>query len=553
MATDPAWGRSDWTSTSKQHGQPGAHYESIRLTAAGDRACLYNDGDKTGCASITELGKGDCTIGWGHKLHDGPCGVDDDKYNDKQYADGITLKEADRWLDNDIKTNALDPLNDCVTAPLSAGELKALISFLFNNGPGPVQAVRKHWITDKKTGQRKLVPCVPGPVAKLLNQGHYEQLPEKLRQYINSKGPDGKLVRNPGLVKRREWEIYDATGGREGKPRPAKWYVTAGIRSVRHGVGTVTVGGKVCATNEKGVRPRRCGPFSVDQAVTVAATTHDPNSRFVRWEGGVAARDLCVGQGNPCTIRVQDSLVRVVAVFERGPPPDCSADDPASPPPPGCVRVTVRVIPAPLPSDPSNESIGEGVGSATLEPGGTPIPCLNPADAPCVRTADVPANTTASVSAQPGSLSEDPSSPPDSALWKFAGACTGTGACTFTSTNGATVDVYFIPAMVTLTLEASGDEGHANMTANEYKGGGLEPVPPVYCGFTYPANALPCKVMVRVEKFAQVEADAAGDPSIALDGFSNNCTPEAPESSFCELRMTSNQTVTAMFATTGIG
>ena len=243
----------------------------------------------------------------------------------------------------------------------------------------------------------------------------------------------------------------------------------------------------------------------------------------------------------------------MVAVFERGPPPDCSADDPASPPPPGCVRVTVRVIPAPLPSDPSNESIGEGVGSATLEPGGTPIPCLNPADAPCVRTADVPANTTASVSAQPGSLSEDPSSPPDSALWKFAGACTGTGACTFTSTNGATVDVYFIPAMVTLTLEASGDEGHANMTANEYKGGGLEPVPPVYCGFTYPANALPCKVMVRVEKFAQVEADAAGDPSIALDGFSNNCTPEAPESSFCELRMTSNQTVTAMFATTGIG
>ena len=31
LATDPAWGRSDWTSTSQQHGQPGAHYDPLRL------------------------------------------------------------------------------------------------------------------------------------------------------------------------------------------------------------------------------------------------------------------------------------------------------------------------------------------------------------------------------------------------------------------------------------------------------------------------------------------------------------------------------------------
>jgi hypothetical protein len=42
--------------------------------------------------------------------------------------------------------------------------------------------------------------------------------------------------------------------------------------------------------------------------------------------------------------------------------PDCSKDDPSDPPSPGCVRVTVRVIPAPLPSDPENESIGLGWG-----------------------------------------------------------------------------------------------------------------------------------------------------------------------------------------------
>ena len=235
------------------------------------------------------------------------------------------------------------------------------------------------------------------------------------------------------------------------------------------------------------------------------------------------------------------------------PPPDCSKDNLQSPPRSGCVRVTVRVIPAPLPSDPGNESIGVGVGSATLEPGGETIHCLNPEDAPCVLTADVPANAPASVSAQPGSLTEDPPSPPDSAFWKFAGACAGSGSCSFTPTSGATVDVYFIPAMVTLTMQASGDEGHANMTANSDKGDGLEPVGPLYCGYTYPANPLPCKVMVRVEKFAQVEANTAGDPNITLDRFSSNCTPEAASSSFCEIRMTTDQTVTAMFAAVGVG
>ena len=228
--------------------------------------------------------------------------------------------------------------------------------------------------------------------------------------------------------------------------------------------------------------------------------------------------------------------------------PDCTKDNLSDPPTPGCVRVTVRVIPAPLPSDPGNEAIGEGVGSATLKPGGKTVHCLNPQDAAaCLVTADVPANTQASVTAQPGSLSEDPSTPPDSVFSKFGGACAGAGACLFTPAAGSTVDVYFIPAMVTLTLQASGDGGHANMTANEFQGGGLEPMGPVYCGFTYPANPLPCKVMVRVEKFAQVEANSAGDPNIQLLSFSNNCTPSAPGASFCTIQMTTDQTVTAMF------
>jgi hypothetical protein len=136
----------------------------------------------------------------------------------------------------------------------------------------------------------------------------------------------------------------------------------------------------------------------------------------------------------------------------------------------------VRVIPAPLLSDPGNESIGEGVGSATLEPGGKTIQCLNPQDAEaCVLYADVP--------------------------------------------------------------------------ANEFAGGGLEPVGPVYCGFSYPADPLPCKVMVRVEKSAQVEANSAGDPSLQVLSFSSNCSPSTQGPSFCDIPMTSDQTVTATFGT----
>ena len=437
------------------------YYEGIRLNAAGDRACLYNDGDKSGCASLTKLGKGDCTIGWGHKLHDGPCGVDNDKYDDKQYEDGITLERADQWLDEDIKKNALDPLNDCVTVPLSAGELSALVSFLFNNGPGPVQGKKKHWFTDKKTGKRKLIPCVPGPVAKLLNQGHYDQLPGKLREYVKSKDKNGKLVVNPGLVKRREWEVYDATDGLDGEPRPAKWYVTAGVRSKDHGVGSVIVNGKVCATNERGVKRERCGPFSVNEGLTVEATTHDPNSRFVRWEGGVSARDLCAGHGSPCTIHVRDQLVRVVAVFERVPPP------PNPPPQIGSVQVSLAT------DDyirPDGHNLGSGNGYAVVigPDGRHTVGCETDPSCSGTETFYYPVGTVITIEAYPRpdstldgwskhttpqAYTSCHSSPGVTCSWSANGCAAGAMSCTVTIGEAAEVWVWFGVKVFTLTVD----------------------------------------------------------------------------------------------------
>ena len=498
---------------------PRGYGQSPSLKA--ESAVFYNDSNNY------------CTVGWGHLVPGRrPCTA-----NEKS-GSGITFAYAETQLTADIQRTGLKPLDACIKVPLTAGQVRALVAFLYQQGPN--RAINRTKSVDRK-GKKEvtILPC-EGKIALALNAGHYDQVPGLIRKFQGGN--------------RAEEEIYDYTDGQDGSPRPSKWIVRAAINPTG-AVGMVTVNGLVCASTEPSVRQAsRCGYFPINAQVTIKATTNDRRWHFVRWESLDTARDVCAGQGATCTARVRDQLVRAIAVFARNPTqPDCSRDNQSDPPTPGCVRVTVRVIPAPLPSDPGNESIGVGVGSATLEPGGKTIPCLNPEDAPCVRTADVPANTTASVSAQPGSLSEDPSSPPDSAFWKFAGACAGSGTCTFTPTNGATVDVYFIPAMVTLTLQTSGDEGHANMTANEDKGGGLEPAGPVYCGYTYPANPLPCKVMVRVEKFAQVEANTAGDPTIALDGFSSNCTPEAPGSSFCEIRMTSDQTVTAMFASDGVG
>jgi hypothetical protein len=236
------------------------------------------------------------------------------------------------------------------------------------------------------------------------------------------------------------------------------------------------------------------------------------------------------------------------------PKPDCDNDDLDSPPPDDCYRVTVQIIPSYLPSDPSNETVGEGVGSATLQPAGETLSCLNPADTgACVLEADVAANTAVTVAAQPGSIAGDPSSPADSAFYKFGGACTGTAACTFTPTaSGAVVDVYFIPAMATLMLQEEGGEDHVNMSAEGVVGQagagfGTEPVGPVYCGFSE-SDALPCSLLVRVDNSAQVSADSAGDESVILDSFSSNC-PQAPGlgPEYCDVVMNGDQTVIADF------
>ena len=243
---------------------------------------------------------------------------------------------------------------------------------------------------------------------------------------------------------------------------------------------------------------------------------------------------------------------QVTGVIVPPGPADCASDSLGKPPPRGCYRVTVQIIPSPLPSDPRNlDGLGDGVGSATLEPGGKQLSCLNPGDAAaCILHADIAVNTTITVSAQPGSLVGDPATPPDSVFYQFAGSCTGTGACQLTPASSSTVvDVYFIPATATLTLQSKPASATANMTANGISTpiGGTMPRSPVYCGYSYPAKPLPCTVLARLDNKVQVEANGAGMDPLAVNPFSDNCPASTQGPSFCDVVMNGDQTVTATF------
>jgi RHS repeat-associated protein len=87
-----------------------------------------NDGSKTG----------NCTIGWGHKIHDGPC-TDQDRAAYPSFSESA----AEQLLFLDVQLIALGPIKRYVQVGLAQRELDALIDFTFNVGGGS-KTNRKH-------------------------------------------------------------------------------------------------------------------------------------------------------------------------------------------------------------------------------------------------------------------------------------------------------------------------------------------------------------------------------------------------------------------------
>jgi lysozyme len=116
------------------------------------------------------------TIGYGHVVNP------DER---QQFASGITAKQAERLLRQDVQTTERAVLR-LITVPLTDGQLDALVSFTFNLGAGALQ---------RSTLRRKV------------NRGDHATVPAELRKWVWARGR--KLE---GLARRREAEVKTYCG-----------------------------------------------------------------------------------------------------------------------------------------------------------------------------------------------------------------------------------------------------------------------------------------------------------------------------------------------------
>jgi RHS repeat-associated protein len=142
---------------------------------------LYNDGNQPNDPffyKVTGSGQGNCTIGYGHLVHTGPCSGDP---READYQNGISIKQANEMLRNDVEP-AEKGVRRYVKVKLTQPQYDALVSLVFN------------WGIDNFRTSPKLT---------MLNNGDYVDMAMHLRK--GPLGPNGQQY--PGLVRRREAEL----------------------------------------------------------------------------------------------------------------------------------------------------------------------------------------------------------------------------------------------------------------------------------------------------------------------------------------------------------
>jgi RHS repeat-associated protein len=141
---------------------------------------LYNDGVLPTDSlryDLSGLGRGHCTIGYGHLVHTGPCDCDS---REDRFRNGVTQLQAGDMLRDDVKP-AERFVRRYVKVRLTQPQYDVLVSLVFNwGGPRFIQS-------DK---------------LKFLNRGQYVATAKSIREGpVTSNG-----VRMPGLVRRRAAE-----------------------------------------------------------------------------------------------------------------------------------------------------------------------------------------------------------------------------------------------------------------------------------------------------------------------------------------------------------
>ena len=118
---------------------------------------------------------GRCSVGYGHRVHDGPC-----SRSAHARCDRISEEEARAFLLADV-ARCERTVNELVLVPLDQGQFDALVSFVFNVGARAFRESR---------------------LLQVVNAGEFESVPDELRRWVYQ----GR-TRVQGLANRREKEI----------------------------------------------------------------------------------------------------------------------------------------------------------------------------------------------------------------------------------------------------------------------------------------------------------------------------------------------------------
>lgn len=133
---------------------------------------LYDDA-MPGCG----VGLGNCTVGFGHLVHSGPCNGTDP--SEAPFLTGITRPAAEILFANELARFA-NTVSTQITVPLSQAQFDAVVSFYFNTG--------------------RLNALAPS-----INANNFAAVPGIMNQFVNAH-VSGVLTQLPGLVTRRAAE-----------------------------------------------------------------------------------------------------------------------------------------------------------------------------------------------------------------------------------------------------------------------------------------------------------------------------------------------------------
>jgi len=147
-------------------------------------------------------GKGNCTVGFGHLVHHGPC---DGAPSEAIYRPSISETQGLTILRSDIEKRSLALVDRWITIPLDELQLVALADLAFNcNSCIATPPPRA------KPGTR---PARPSRITVLVNQHRFLDAANALDQYSHEKGKNGKVG---GLQNRRAAEAFDLSYGHVG-------------------------------------------------------------------------------------------------------------------------------------------------------------------------------------------------------------------------------------------------------------------------------------------------------------------------------------------------